>query len=162
MTDAVALPPALTEVRTRHLVTVRLSVDPIFNLGMTPSGDRRVAVVTGGSVAGARLSGHVLPGGSDWIVNRPDGTSVLNVRLVIETDDKALIGMTYVGVRHGPPEVMAALGRGEAVDPSAYYFRTTPSFETASERYAWLNKLVAVGLGHRFPDGPLYNIFEVL
>jgi hypothetical protein len=156
------LPPALTEVKTRHLLTVRLSVDPIFNLGATPNGDRRVAVVTGGTVTGERVQGHVLPGGSDWIVNRPDGVSALDVRLLIETNDKAQIGMTYVGLRHGPPEVMAALARGEAVEPSSYYFRITPRFETSVDRYGWINRLLAVGLGHRFPDGPVYNVFEVL
>ena len=36
---------------------------------------------------------------------------------------KALINMTFQGLRHGPPEVIAALGRGEVVDPATYYYR---------------------------------------
>jgi Protein of unknown function (DUF3237) len=35
-------------------------------------------------------------------------------------------------------------------------------FETASETYGWLNGIVAVGIGHRFADGPIYNLFELL
>ena len=70
--------------------------------------------------------------------------------------------MTYRGLRHGPQDVLARLDRGEPVDPAEYYFRTACLFETAAERYAWANGVVAVGVGHRFPDGPVYSVFEVL
>ena len=79
------------------------------------------------------------------MVLRPDGVVQLDVRLTIRTDDDALIYMRYEGIAAG-----AALPRvlgGEPVPPSDYYFRTTPYFETSSERYAWLNKIVAVGVG---------------
>ncbi len=56
----------------------------------------------------------------------------------------------------------AKVDQGEAVDPSAYYFRIAPEFETASERYGWINRMIAVGIGHRRPTGPVYSIFEVL
>jgi Protein of unknown function (DUF3237) len=52
--------------------------------------------------------------------------------------------------------------KGEPVDPGSYYFRMTPIFETAAPQYDWINRLIAVGVGHRLPDGPLYSIFEVL
>ena len=109
-----------------------------------------------------RLSGEVLEGGSDWQAARSDGSTTLDVRLVLKTNDGALISMTYRGVRHGPAEVMARLGKGEAVDPASYYFRIAPLFETASAPYAWLNKIAAIGTGHRFPGGPVYSVFEVL
>jgi len=80
----------------------------------------------------------------------------------LRTEDGQLIGMTYRGFRHGPAAVIARLNRGEAVDPGEYYFRIAPFFETASERYGWLNRIVAVGLGHRLPEGPVYRVFEVL
>ena len=70
--------------------------------------------------------------------------------------------MTYRGIRHGTPDVIARVEKGEAVDPGDYYFRTAPLFETAATQYAWLNNVVAVGIGHRRVDGPVYNIFEVL
>jgi len=70
--------------------------------------------------------------------------------------------MTYKGLRHGPREVIRRLEASEVVDPASYYFRIAPMFETASETYGWLNGIVAVGIGHRFADGPIYNLFELL
>jgi hypothetical protein len=62
----------------------------------------------------------------------------------LRTDDRALIYVQNRGVRHGPPEVLAALAKGQAVSPDRYYMRTTPIFESAAPRYGWLNDLVAV------------------
>ncbi len=104
----------------------------------------------------------LLPGGGDWVLGRPDGSIALDVRLTLKTDDGASILMTYRGYRQGPPDVLARLAKGEAVDPSLYYFRINPLFETASERYAWLNNVVAVGVGERLADGPRYTVHEIL
>jgi hypothetical protein len=65
-------------------------------------------------------------------------------------------------MRHGPKEVMERIGRGEAVSPSEYYLRAVPFFETASERYGWLNRVIGVATGHRLPTGPIYHVFEIL
>ena len=156
------LPETLRTVRTRPLFVVRLDVPSILDIGATPGANRRVGVVSGGVFEGERLSGAVLDGGADWQTIHADGAATLDVRLVLKTDDGALIGMSYRGVRHGPPEVLARIGRGEAVDPSTYYFRTTAQFETASPRYDWLNRIVAVGVGNRQAGGPIYSLFEVL
>ena len=152
-----------TEIRTQLLFTIRLEVAGQMQvLGRTPLGERRIAQVSGGSFEGPRIKGIVLPGGGDWIVLRPDGVLQLDVRIVLQTHDGELIYMTYRGHRHGPPEVMDRLARGEAVDPSSYYFRTAPFFETGSATYSWLNGIVAVGTGTRVPQGPIYTVFEVL
>lgn len=156
------LPDALREVRTKPLFVMRLDVRPLQIVGATPGGFRRVGVVPSGTFKGERLSGVVLEGGADWQDVRRDGSVTLNVRLVLKTDDEAMIGMTYRGLRHGPTEVLARLDRGETVDPAEYYFRTVCFFETAAERHAWLNGIVAIGLGHRYSDGPVYSLFEVL
>jgi hypothetical protein len=84
------------------------------------------------------------------------------VRITLETDDGQLIYMTYRGIRHGPAEVMARLAKGEAVDPASSYFRTTPAFETASQKYDWLNRIVSVASGRREKSGPVYEVYEVL
>jgi hypothetical protein len=86
----------------------------------------------------------------------------MDLRVTLQTDDGALISMKSFGMRHGPPEVIAAIGRGESVDPATYYFRTTPRFETAHPKYAFLNRLLAVATGDRRPEGPIYAISEVL
>jgi hypothetical protein len=152
----------MAEIRTTHLMTLALAVGAVQAVGATPAGTRRIGLVAGGTFQGERLRGTVLPGGADWIVVRPDGATTLDVRLVLETDDKALIGMTYRGMRHGPAAVMDRVNRGETVDPSEYYFRTSVAFETAAARYDWLNRIVAIGTGRRPPEGPVYEIFEVL
>jgi hypothetical protein len=87
---------------------------------------------------------------------------MLDVRCVLKTDDDALIGMTYRGIRRGPQEVMDRIGRGEIVSPDSYYMRATPYFETASKKYDFLNGLVGIAYGHRLASGPIYSVFEVL
>lgn len=156
------LPPALQEIRTRPLFVMRLQVRPLLMVGEAPGGFRRVGVVPGGVFSGARLAGSVLEGGADWQIVRTDGSTSLDVRLVLKTADEALIAMEYRGVRHGPAEVIGRLERGEAVEPGSYYFRMAASFQTAAPQYAWINKIAAVGTGHRTADGPVYSVFELL
>jgi hypothetical protein len=156
------LPEVLQTVRTRPLFVMHLDVRQLQVLGATPGAFRRIGVVPGGSFAGERLSGEILDGGSDWQAIRADGSTTLNVRLVLKTTDDALIGMTYQGVRHGTPDIVARIDRGEVVDPASYYFRISPLFETAAPQYGWLNRIVAIGIGHRRADGPIYSVFEVL
>ena len=156
------LPEVLRILRTRSLFVMRLDVRKLQHVGATPSGYRRIGVVPGGSFEGERLSGEVLDGGSDWQTVRTDGATTLNVRLVLKTKDEALIGMTYRAIRYGPPDVVARIEKGDVVDPTSYYFRLNPLFETANASYDWLNRVVAVGSGHRLADGPIYSIFEVL
>lgn len=153
----------MSDVRTTLLFTLKMTAAAPQMLGRTPLGDRRIVAVTGGAFEGPKLRGKVVEqGGSDWILARPDGSLQLNVRVTLKTDDGALIGMSYQGYRHGPAAVIERLNRGEAVDPSEYYFRTIAMFETAAPAYAWLNNVVAVGVGRRPPEGPVYEVFEVL
>ena len=157
-----ALPDALRELRTRPLLAVKLDVRGPMPVIATPGAARRIGVVTGGSFDGERLSGVVMDGGSDWQTLKADGSVALDVRLVLKTADDALIAMSYRGVRHAAAEVVARIDRGEAVDPASVYFRIVVQFETAAPQYDWLNHVVAVGVGHRRADGPVYNVFEVL
>lgn len=156
-----ALPETLKNVRTRPLFVLREQVPPLFIVGQTPNGFRRIGVVPGGSFEGERLSGEVVSG-NDWQSVRTDSCIKLDVRLLLKATDGALIVMTYTCLRAGTPDVIEKLDKGEAVDPSSYYFRMSPMFETSAPQYDWINRIIAVGLGHRFADGPLYSIFEVL
>ena|SRR5580700_11370306 len=103
-----------------------------------------------------------MDGGSDWQTVRKDGATTLDVRLVLKTKDDVQICMTYRGLRHGPAEVVAKIEKGEVVDPASYYFRINPLFETASPKYDWINRILAIGIGHRRADGPIYSVFEVI
>ena len=152
----------MAEIRTTHLMTLTLTVNGTQSIGATPNGNRRVGLVAGGKFEGPKLRGTVLPGGTDWIIGRHDGSTTLDVRIVLETNDGAAIGMTYRGMRHGPAAVMQRVNSGEPVDPAEYYFRTSVAFETGAPKYDWLNRIIAIGTGNRLPEGPIYDIFEVL
>src|SRR5438046_5764882 len=156
------LPTEISVLRYKPLLIFHIEVKPPSVIGATPGYDRRIGEITGGRFEGPRLRGKILSGGSDWQSLRSDGTITMNVRLVMETDDGALIGMTYPGMRHGPKEVMDRLARAENVNPSEYYFRITPYFETSSEKYDWLNRIVTVAYGARMAGGALYQVFEIL
>jgi hypothetical protein len=143
------------------LLRLEVTLAPPQELGDTPLGRRRIIAITGGRFSGARLSGRVLPGGADWQVIRADGVADLDARYTLETNDGALIYVHNRGYRHGPPEVLKKLIAGEDVDPSLYYMRTTPFFETGDKRYAWLNRIICVGTGARRPAAVELEIFEV-
>ena len=114
-----------------------MTLPPPLELGDTPAGQRRIFTVSAGQFAGERLQGEVLPqGSSDLLLVRADGSAQQDVRLILRTDDGALILMTYRGVRHASPEVNARIARGEQVAPTDYYLRTAPFFETSSAKRA--------------------------
>jgi hypothetical protein len=147
---------------SRPLMTLQVFVAPPQKLGAVPHGTRVIAPITSGSFEGPRLRGKVLPGGGDWTLLRSDGVLELELQITLETDDDALIYMRSFGLRHGPPEVLAALVRGESVDPSQYYFRTAPRFETSASQYAFLNRMIAISSGDRRASGPIYTIEEII
>jgi len=157
------LPPEMRDVKLRPLFILLLAVQPAINVGNTPGVDRRVGIITGGRFEGERLRGTVLPGGSDWQAVRPgDAAWMLDVRIVLKTDDDQTICMPYRGMRHGPKEVLDRIARGEVVKATDYYLRIAGFFETSSPKYGWLNNMIALGIGHRLPEGPVYQVFEVL
>jgi hypothetical protein len=150
-------------MNTRLLMVMHVKVGTLLNIGGVPQGTRRTAPLGGGTFEGPRLRGTIVPGVSaDWQLLRSDGVLEMDLRFVLRTDDDAVISMSSFGLRHGPPEVIAAIGRGETVDPATYYFRTMPRFETAHPAYSFLNRLIAVAIGDRRAEGPIYTIHEVL
>jgi hypothetical protein len=134
----------------------------ILTLGQTPRGERRIINILGGRVDGARLNGKILAGGADWQIIRHDGVTELEARYTIETVGGARILVVSEGLRHGPPEVIARLARGEPVDPALYYFRTSMRFETADPAVNWLNRILAVGRGIREVRAVHIDVYEVL
>jgi len=125
---------------------LRLDTSAAEEIGSTPRGARSIFPVAGGSFEGERLRGKVLAGGGDWVTANGDETFELDLRVTLETDDGALIHMTFTGVR----------------DDANHYFRTLPHFETAALQYAFLNRLLAVGIGNIGPEGPVHAIEEIL
>ena len=132
-------------LNSRPLMVLRLATSATQEIGATRQGTLTIFPVTGGSFEGERLRGIVL-GGADWVTAVADGTLELDLRVTLDTDDSALIHMTFTGVRND----------------ANHYFRTLPRFETAAPKYAFLNRLLAVGIGEIRPDGPVHAIEEIL
>lgn len=152
----------MPELRSRFLTAMNIRLLDSHKMGETPRGNLRLDILGGGDFAGPRLNGEVLAGGSDALLGLADGSVRPDVRLFLRADDGAVLLMTYRGVRTGPPDVMRRLAAEEEVPADAYYLRITPTFETAEPRYDWLNRVVAVGVGQRLPNGVRYDIFEIL
>jgi hypothetical protein len=133
-------------MNSRPLMLLRLTTSATEEIGSTPHGKLAIFPVVGGSFEGERLRGKVLAGGGDWVTAGADGTFELDLRATLETDDGALIHMTFTGVRND----------------ANHYFRTLPRFETSEPRYAFLNRLLAVGIGEIHPEGPVHVIEEIL
>src|SRR5262245_18675287 len=93
------LPREMTTLQIEPLFIFQIEVKPPSIIGATPGHDRRIGEISGGRFEGERLNGKILSGGSDWQSLRADGTTTLNVRLVMQTDDNELIAMTYLGMR---------------------------------------------------------------
>jgi hypothetical protein len=144
-----------------YAFTVRASLAPAVEQGDIDTGRKRFIPITGGSVSGPGLTGEVLPGGGDWQVILPGGLTSIEARYFLKTDDGTVIEVTNPGVRTAAPEVIEKLAKGESVDPSAYYFRTTPRFSVKAGRYEWLRRKVFVARGIRKPDGVVIDFYTV-
>lgn len=143
------------------LMTVSAEVGEIVSLGRGPLGERRVVQILNGSFEGPQLNGTVLPG-ADWQILRDDGVLDIDARYVLQEARGGLVRVVSQGYRHGPPEVMARLARGETVEPSAYFFRTVMRFETGAPDLAWLNKTIAVAAAERKARRVELKVFKLL
>ena len=153
----------MTDLQHRHLITMTLTVDfaGMVSIGQTPAGLRRIAPVTGGTFTGERLNGKVLTGGNDWVISREDGVMVIDVRLTLQTDDGALIYLTYQGRLLAGAEAMARFRKGALLEAQEYSLAIVAKFECGDGRYAWLNNVIAVGTGEQTVTGPVYTVFEI-
>lgn len=137
-------PPALVP-----MARIVCEVGELVSLGDATYGERRYVPLGGGTVDGPELNGRIVEGGIDWQLRRADGVLDIAAHYVIRTGDGALVEVRSEGMRHGPPEVMARLARGEAVPPQEYFFRTVMRFTTGDARWQHLNRTIAVARGER-------------
>jgi hypothetical protein len=161
--QASAAKEAEPTAHTRFAFEARVAVASPLIVGQGSWGLRRVVPITGGTFEGPRLRGRVVPGGADWQFVRPDGVLSIEAKYTLEASDGALIMVTNRGMRHGPAEVIEKLSRGEAVDPSRYYFRTVAEFEVSLESaHAWLNRAMFIGVAERSPGAAIVRFHEIL
>jgi hypothetical protein len=143
------------------IFSIEAELDAIMSLGRTPMGERRIIGIRGGTVRGHKFNGHVLPGGADWQIIRADGAADIQARYTIESAQGARVLVDSVGLRHGPPEVIEKLARGDNVDPALYYFRTVMRFETGDKGLDWMNRIIAVARGQRLARAVRLDVYEV-
>ena len=144
-----------------YVFTVRASVAPPVELGQADGGRKRFIAISGGSVSGPMLTGEVLSAGGDWQVIEPGGLARVEARYFLKAADGTVIEVTNPGVRVASAEVTERIAKGELVDPSAYYFRTTPSFKVTNGPYEWLRRAVFVARGVRKPDQVVIDYYIV-
>lgn len=143
------------------ILRIHADLGEIVDAGQTPYGGRRVIEILGGRVEG-RITGKILPGGADWQIIRSDGVADIQARYVIEADSGSRVLVTSNGLRHGPAEVLAAIARGEKVDPALYYFRTIMRFEVSDPALDWLNRTIGIARGARERLAVTLDVFELL
>jgi len=153
--------PLVTELPAEHLFDMHVDLQPAQPIS-TPVGARMTFITTGGVIEGPKLRGELLPGGGDWLLVGSDGTGRVDVRATIRTHDGALIHYESRGIIKIPADGMQRLAAGEVLPFAETYIRTTPKFETADERYAWLSEVVALGYNILSPNHIDYRIYRVL
>lgn len=144
-----------------HVCDLVVELAQIRELGTGRAGLRRIIPIVGGHVTGPRLNGRILDVGADWQTIWPGGVAELDTRYAMETDDGATIEIVNYGYRHGPEHVIAAIARGEDVDPHSYYMRTQARLESGDERYAWVNRTLFVGSGMRNASAVVMSLYAI-
>ena len=153
--------PLIDALPVEHLFDMHVNLQPAQPI-TTPVGMRMTFITTGGVIDGPKLQGELLPGGGDWLLVGSDGVGRVDVRATIRTHDDALIHYEARGIIKVPADGLARLAAGEVLGFDETYVRTTPTFETADERYAWLSGLVTVGYNILSPNHIDYRIYRVL
>ncbi|WP_292019670.1 DUF3237 domain-containing protein [Maritimibacter sp. UBA3975] len=124
--------------------TIEAEIDPPRSAGPAPHGERLHIPIIGGRVHGPRLTGRVLPGGSDWPLIEPDGTSRIEARYTLEAEDGTLIYVVNKGMRVSSDTVRERLRAGESVAPSDFYMRAAPVFDAPDGPHRWLSESLFV------------------
>jgi hypothetical protein len=143
------------------MMQVRCRVGPVVSLGPAPLGERRYVPLLGGEVDGPELQGEVVEGGVDWQIARADGALDISAHYVLRTRDGALVEVQSLGLRHGPPEVLTRLARGEPVPREAYFFRTAMRFTTGAPAWDHLNRTMALASGQREAGRVVLDVYRV-
>jgi len=150
------------ELKSEFLWSAHIDVEGFYEVGHTFRGHRNIVRVKGGWFEGPEIKGSILPGTGDWFLTRPDGVGEGDVRDTYQTDDGAIIYVSYRGILDISADVWTRIGAGEDVPATEYYLRGQPMFETGSEKYDWLNRIVAVSVGKQEAMGVTYDVFRIL
>ena len=150
------------EYSLEHIMSYTATLGRRERIGPVPEGLRVNVEVTGGEVSGPKVFGKLSALGGDWLTVRRDGVVILDVRGTIETNDGALIYVSYNGISdlgETGYDQFTQVGRPAQGMP----IRTSPRFHTSHPDYLWLNRLHCLGIGQSFPDrGEVaYDVYAV-
>ncbi len=162
---ATALKPVAPQpLKTEFVFTAYVKVAAPIVIGKGADGLRRYVPITGGGVQGPMLKGTVLAAGGDLQVFRTsDDVLALEATYILESDDGVKISVVNSGYRHGPAEVIARMGRGEAVAPTEYYFRTSARLDAPrGSKYEWVNRTLFISTAERQADLVIVHFYRVL
>lgn len=157
-------PANAQELKSEFLFELEAELNPPQVVGPVLTGTRIIFPAKSGFIKSQKLNGNILPGGGDWGLVVDSTTFKLDVRITIETDDGAIIYMTYSGFVHTDAKKFTKIleGKWDELVPTDYYFRTNPFFETSSPKYAWLNHTIAIGVGRFAAPGKVaYRVFAI-
>jgi hypothetical protein len=152
---------ALPALPLEHVFDATVTLGKPVELGTRDGARQRFVPITGGTVAGPRLTGTVMSGGGDRQAIHGDGLIEIAARYLIRAADGTVIGIENPGVRVASPEIIARLTAGEDLDPALYYFRTTPRFDVADGPHGWMRRSVFVAQGVRHPDTVVLRVWRV-
>jgi hypothetical protein len=146
-----------------HVCDLAVTISAPVEVGQTPSGLRRMIPITGGTVTGPQLQGHIVAGGADFQLILNDGTQAhLDARYVMELHDGTRVFVQNKALRVASLENSQRIMRGEKVNPDEVYFRCQPQLEATAPQWAWLNESQFIGTGRRAPDGVFLSFYRVV
>jgi hypothetical protein len=161
LTGAASAHPAAPAPTLSYAFSLEATLAAPVEQGEIDGKRHRFIAITGGTMHGPKLKGEVLAGGGDWQTIAADGRTEVYAKYSLKAEDGTIIGVTNPGIRIGPKDVIARLAKGEDVDPSLYYFRTTPVFDVRPGPHEWLRNKVFVARGIRKPDHVIIDFYEV-
>jgi len=150
--------PALS---TEHVFDIRALIGEPRSGAAGRLGQRLHIPITGGEVRGPRLTGRILPGGSDWVLCRRDGSSLIDAHYTIEADDGTPIYVRNRGLRVSSADVLERLRKGDPVSPEEMYFRSAPEFDAPEGPHGWLSDSLFVARLSREAGAVLVRVFRV-
>jgi hypothetical protein len=153
----------IPKIGLEYAFQIRMELGIRQKIGEIPQGSvRGFVAAAGGVITGPLLQGRVIPNsGGDWALYRNDYSVQFSARYMLEAEDGTQIYMQNVGYRHASPEVAARMEALEQVDPSEYYFRVTPTFETPIGKHDWLTRTLIIGTAQRFADHSIFTYYAV-
>ena len=159
-----SISPIPETVAIKHVFDIHYGLRGPIDIGNCPSGRRMFFSTSGGVFEGPDIKGKILPDGVDWILTGTNLVSNVDAGVLMQTDDGVVIMARWLGKVRAEPGVLASITdpdkRGD-IAASSVYFRTTPVFETSSEKYSWLMQSTFIASAQFTKEGICYRVMRL-